>query len=141
MNIENPDRKNYYSKGAGKKKEEKLTEDRPSFGCVRCRICNKWISKKGLKSHEKRHSGVKPHSCDVCSKAFYEKRELKRHLIKVHKIMPPAKPEVRSNSCDVCGKTFKAKQAMKHRSDTDESMCIKCFKLKWFTAVRTANVL
>lgn len=30
--------------------------------------------------HERRHEGIKNHKCDICSKAFIEKQELKNHL-------------------------------------------------------------
>ena len=103
---------------------------------VKCGTCYKRINRKHIKSHQRRHTGVRPHACDICTKAFFEKSELKGHMKRGHKILPPAKPEERSNSCDVCGQEFQAKQPVKLRTDTDERMCIRCFKVKWFTAVQ-----
>ena len=45
-----------------------------------CGVCGKLFNMPGTRStHMKRHSGVKPHSCSFCGKAFFTKGDCRRH--------------------------------------------------------------
>ena len=46
---------------------------------VSCSICGKLVSKNYLRKHMHLHSEVKPHRCDLCTKSFVKRAELKLH--------------------------------------------------------------
>ena len=56
--------------------------------------------------HLKIHGGYKPHSCDLCGRAFANRQSLKSHVRFNHLGMP--KPFMYST----CGKTFTTKTRM-----------------------------
>ena len=66
-----------------------------------CQICSKVFSSRGnLKAHEMEHSGIRKFSCDICSKSFPSKCRLKSHKISIHTIEKPYK-------CGTCNSAFK----------------------------------
>jgi hypothetical protein len=70
---------------ASKKKQKptfKLFSNKPvPHGMAKCRHCNKLFKKTSLARHMITHTGQKPHKCEQCGKAFYQKSDLSRHLV------------------------------------------------------------
>jgi hypothetical protein len=66
-------------------KKIKRSESMPSLtnnkNLARCRICKKLYRKGSLARHEIIHTGQKPHQCDRCDMAFYQKSDLQRHVV------------------------------------------------------------
>ncbi|XP_041669533.1 zinc finger protein 436-like [Cheilinus undulatus] len=88
-----------------------------------CAVCGKTFNcRSRLKTHEVIHSGVKPHRCDLCPKAYMRTNDLEHHKKVVH-VDGGAEPQ-RSSSllCDLCGKEFKCKSqlAVHFQSHTGE---------------------
>ncbi|XP_064101078.1 zinc finger protein 226-like [Macrobrachium nipponense] len=72
----------------------------------KCDICLEILkSNSSLKSHMKKHLGVKNYVCNVCPAAFHSKYELKIHNIKHAGDLP--------YSCLVCGDKFPVKSRLK----------------------------
>ena len=64
-----------------------------------CDYCTKNYSRPStLKTHMRKHTGVKAFACPLCSKAFSEKGNLKTHL-RVHTGEKPF-------ACNLCNKRF-----------------------------------
>lgn len=53
-----------------------------------CRICGRTF--QNMEMHMRRHTGIKPHRCGVCSKSFPRPGALRRHR-KIHVSEPPGK--------------------------------------------------
>lgn len=50
-------------------------------GLARCKVCKKMYRKGSLARHEIIHTGNKPHQCEICPMAFYQKSDLQRHVV------------------------------------------------------------
>lgn len=48
---------------------------------VACKVCKKKFKKSSLARHAIIHTGNKTHECTTCSKAFYQKSDMIRHLV------------------------------------------------------------
>lgn len=75
----------------GSMSSEKSTKSEPSRpnevalkkGRVKCPVCKKQFKKTSIARHVIIHSGNKPHKCSECTKAFFQKSDLTRHIVSV----------------------------------------------------------
>ncbi|XP_074549065.1 zinc finger Y-chromosomal protein 1-like isoform X2 [Halichoeres trimaculatus] len=78
-----------------------------------CAVCGKTFNcRSRLKTHEVIHSGVKPHRCDLCPKAYMRTNDLEHHKKIVHVDGGAGVPRPSSLLCDLCGKEFKGKSQL-----------------------------
>ncbi|XP_078794933.1 zinc finger Y-chromosomal protein isoform X2 [Oryzias latipes] len=77
-----------------------------------CAVCGKTFScRSRLQTHEVIHSGVKPHRCDLCPKAYMRTNDLEHHKKVVHSDSSrPQRPS--SLLCHLCGKEFKCRSQL-----------------------------
>ncbi|CAL1530490.1 unnamed protein product, partial [Lymnaea stagnalis] len=53
----------------------------------KCSVCCKaFTCSSHMRSHEKLHSGEKPHRCDICGSKFTKRSSLKKHLKRTHSV-------------------------------------------------------
>lgn len=65
-----------------------------------CLVCNRWFAKKYLlNAHQKTHSGIKSHECNLCQKRYTNQGNLDRHIRVFHR-------KERQHTCTTCQKTF-----------------------------------
>nr|XP_057915672.1 zinc finger protein ZFP2-like [Doryrhamphus excisus]XP_057915673.1 zinc finger protein ZFP2-like [Doryrhamphus excisus] len=96
-----------------------------------CDVCGKTFRcRSALKTHEVIHLGVKPHSCDLCPKAYMRINDLEHHKKTVHEDSGEQTRRSGSLLCDFCGKEFKFRsQLAAHlQTHTDERphLCDVC---------------
>ncbi|CAJ1081589.1 zinc finger protein 436-like [Xyrichtys novacula] len=78
-----------------------------------CAVCGKTFNcRSRLKTHEVIHSGVKPHRCDLCPKAYMRNNDLEHHKKIAHVEGGTETPRPSSLLCDLCGKEFKCKSQL-----------------------------
>ncbi|KAF6034280.1 hypothetical protein EB796_007415 [Bugula neritina] len=96
---------------------------------VECKICNKKLQLKNLKSHtELVHDKLKPYSCEVCGKMFGTRFLVKEHMESHKNLQDRHRPW----KCHLCGQAFFKKLPLdehinKHMG-TPQYSCDKCPK-------------
>uniref|UniRef100_F6VRW9 C2H2-type domain-containing protein n=1 Tax=Ciona intestinalis TaxID=7719 RepID=F6VRW9_CIOIN len=86
-----------------------------------CHICHRVLScQSALKLHYRTHTGERPYKCDLCSRAFTTRGNLRTHYSSVHRQQlrssPPTNPSVMrgvSLQCPLCGSRFMDQQSMR----------------------------
>ena len=89
-----------------------------------CEVCSKTFGQKGnLKKHISAvHNEGKPHKCGQCSKAFNLQYNLNQHKSTVHN-------EEKPYACEVCFKTFGQKGHLNRHISTVHFSCATCPKI------------
>lgn len=55
--------------------------------CHECELCGRRFSKKSVRdAHVRRHKGQKPHACSMCDWASADITDLRKHMIRKHKL-------------------------------------------------------
>ena len=94
-----------------------------------CKVCDKSLSRPGLKHHMLTYSGEKPYICLICKLAFRSKGGLRSHKV-THSMEKPYE-------CKFCRSRFKNNPALKnhllvHGQEKPYKceLCRKCLKRK-----------
>lgn len=98
--------------------DDKPLKNRSDLNLFTCTYCQKQLrTKKGLKIHQRKHTGEKLHTCQVCQSNFTKRNHLMRHM-KVH-----SKKDNVKYVCSLCDKTFCSSYLLeKHRSEHTENL-------------------
>ncbi|XP_055295739.1 zinc finger protein 62 homolog isoform X2 [Sitodiplosis mosellana] len=121
--------------------ESQAIEKRTGTGGT-CEICNKRIvCRTGLKYHMNIHRGLKPYVCDVCGRAFSDKRNRnehkKRHLptkcanpndyIEIDGVeIILTKEQLAKLECPICNRNFSNRKVLKRHLETHQGKEYKC---------------
>ncbi|GAB5576398.1 zinc finger and BTB domain-containing protein 11 isoform X2 [Prionailurus iriomotensis] len=128
-----------------------------------CSICGRTLPKLySLRIHMLKHTGVKPHACQVCGKTFIYKHGESKYLCSVcgksfhrgsglskHLKKHQPKPEVRGYHCTQCEKSFfEARDLRQHMNKHlgvkpfQCQFCDKCYSWKkdWYSHVKSHSV-
>lgn len=83
-----------------------------------CTYCHKELrTKKGLKIHQRKHTGENLHICQVCNTKFTKRNHLARHM-KVH-----GKKDETKYACDQCDEKFCSNYLLtKHKNEHAEEL-------------------
>ena len=90
----------------------------------KCQYCDvSFADRKGLKMHERRHTGEKPYQCTYCGKRFVRKDGLRYHTM-LHEANY-------KYECDICGyRTIRTQMLNRHKErkhpETPRYVCTKC---------------
>lgn len=97
--------------------DDKPLISRTDVNAFTCTYCHKQLrTKKGLKIHQRKHTGEKLQSCHICKLKFTKRNHLLRHL-KVHN-----KNDNIEYVCNTCDKTFCSIYLLeKHKSEHPEN--------------------
>ena len=114
--------KQFYSKQAIRKHKEEVHVLKPNT-VFKCDICNLVLSNgRNLAQHKSIHETKEPLKCRLCSEEFNHSRNLRRHYLCVHKIVPHYYLKIGLNQfkefkCDICGEQFGRKDNLvKHQA-------------------------
>nr|CAB3265849.1 sal-like protein 3 [Phallusia mammillata] len=85
-----------------------------------CHICRRVLScQSALKLHYRTHTGERPYKCDLCSRAFTTRGNLRTHYSSVHRQqLRPSPPQSSASSrssvlqCPLCGSRFMDQQSL-----------------------------
>lgn len=91
---------NYYD-DSDSAEEEKTVKKSTKDSSFTCTFCHKILrTKKGLKIHQRKHTGEKLHGCQICQAKFTKTNHLVRHM-KIHN-----KNDSLKHTCKECGANF-----------------------------------
>ena len=95
-----------------------------------CEVCKKSISKSNMKRHILEvHEKIRKYMCEMCDKAFTEKRNLLCHNQSFHS---DTKIETEGIRCSYCSKIFNSKAIGRHTREVHEKLkpnkCYLCHK-------------
>lgn len=110
------DNDQYY--GDTDSEDDKPLKSRCASNSFTCTYCQKELrTKKGLKIHQRKHTGEKLHVCQICQGKFTKRNHLIRHL-KVHD-----KKDGINYTCDVCDKQLCSSYLLaKHKKEHAETV-------------------
>lgn len=94
------------------RKQTRSSKDSNMFTCTYCQKVLR--TKKGLKIHQRRHTGEKLRSCHICQAKFTRTNHLRRHLETHNK----ANQDSSAHVCGECGASFtRAYHLLKHKRE------------------------
>eukprot|EP00117_Sycon_ciliatum_P028635 scpid19638/ scgid22967/ Zinc finger protein Xfin; Xenopus fingers protein len=89
-----------------------------------CEVCDKDLQQRfNLLRHYLVHADVRPYECCVCFKRFREERNLRKHM--------PQHSSEKQFECDQCDKKYFSKQSLGHHQATKHKDVVKRFQCKY----------